>query len=112
MTDETKKLFDAPWKVCLEKRGSFYRPCVCSSDTKIASVCTKENANRLVRLPELYNALVETTYAKCYSCHIQKEQKPTTQNRSDYIESGCTFHKDNCYFQKVWELLRKVREGK
>lgn len=107
MTDETKKLFNAPWEVCLEKRGSFYRPCVVTSDTKIASVCTKENANRLARLPELYDALVPHLSATCIRCRRREcdfDFETFVQNEG----CGCC---DDGIFREHWKLLKKVRDG-
>ena len=99
MTDETKRIFDAPWEVCLEKRGSFYRPCICSSDTKIASVCTKENANRFVRLPELYDKLMWAVVQHCPDAFLALDE--------------CRLCPDKkCKYREIVELLRKVRDGK
>ena len=113
MTDETKKLFDAPWEVCLEKRGSFYRPCVVSSDTKIASVCTKENANRIAHLPELYDALQTVAYENCHMClyrHVERVSEMPSPD--DMAKTGCQISDyPHCPNKTWWELLRKVRDG-
>lgn len=107
MTDETKKLFGAPLEVCLEKRGSFYRPCICSSDTKIASVCTKENANRIARLPEMYEAMENILFTGyCLDCRIFDKLK-----RCDF-DAGCPKKNKRCPGDKAWKLLGKVRDGK
>jgi hypothetical protein len=49
----------APWEIYLEKRGSFYRPCIVAGDTKIASVSRKEDANLIKAAPKMYAALDE-----------------------------------------------------
>ena len=111
MTDETKKLFDAPWTVCLEKRGSFYRPCIVAGDTKIASVSTKENANRFVRLPELYDALKEAIEEACQDCVEETYQR--TGMLFEPSTDGCIYpERDCCPKCRSWiELLRNVRGG-
>ena len=113
MTYQTKQLFDAPLEVCLEKRGSFYRPCVVSSDTKIASVCTKEDANRFARLPELYDALVEVAYEHCQLCIYKNSESASKMPFPNDMATngGASFCFQNCPRLKHWKLLRKVRDG-
>ena len=94
MTEETKQLFSAPWELGLEKRGSFYRPCIVAGDTKIASVSSKEIAKRIAHLPELYDALQEAIKETCDNC--------------DGSLPDC---KNNCKWFNWTKLLRKVRDG-
>ena len=115
MTDETKKLLDAPWKL-YEYRDDYdhWFQVLTNGGRLIASrIVNKEDYNRLAHLPELYDALVETVYLKCFECmgglrhNIDLTQK-------DLIENGCPKqNKSNvCIYAKHIELLRKVRDGK
>jgi hypothetical protein len=111
MTDETKKLFDAPWEA---DKFVYYRPSgigeinirVKSSKNELVAgyVTTTETANRLARLPELYDALMEAAGGKCWSC--------AGANVSAILNDGCPKGNDEtCYVAKWIELLRKVRDG-
>lgn len=108
MTDETKKLFDAPWEVnaCCEIHNKNERLiCICCpSDFHIA--------NRLTRLPELYDALVETVYYKCFEC-MGGLRHNIDMTREELVKNGCPKqNKSNvCIYAKHIELLRKVRDG-
>ncbi len=59
MTDETKKLFDAPWTVTLEEiRKDTVRYDVAKSHLDLVAIdLAHEDAHRLARLPEMYEAL-------------------------------------------------------
>ena len=116
MTDETKKLLDAPWAVDEKQSETFGEVFdVMNEDLYLhyARCYDEETANRIARLPELYDALVETVYLKCFECmgglrhNIDLTQK-------DLIENGCPKqNKSNvCIYAKHIELLRKVRDGK
>ena len=104
MTDETKQLFDAPWTGGMRK-DRMAEECVVVSDhnfTIAAQVYTKEDANRLARLPELYDALVDLLIHKgCSSAKID----------------GCPLQGPawvkcrKCELLPYIELLRKVRDG-
>ena len=120
MTDETKKLFDAPWET---DKFVYYRPSgigeinirVRSSKNELVAgyVTTTETANRLARLPELYDALNKQTYYRCVDClrHTAKTIDDIPLNK-DIIESGCPKHRQDCGAFDVWLMLRKVRDGK
>lgn len=111
MTEETAQLFDAPWSVISIFPG--YDIITSGGKELFAHAYTEENAHRLARLPELYDALMETVYYKCFECmgglrhNIDLTQK-------DLIENGCPKqNKSNvCIYVKHIDLLRKVRDGK
>lgn len=106
MTEETKKIFDAPWSVTdldyVEDSEGYY---ICEAETR-------EQANRLARLPELYDALAFVLHEKCNNCYYHGTGHPNAQSLQDYIDKGCLFHHKTCDYQKAWELLKKVRDGK
>lgn len=116
MTDETKKLFDAPWKRANnlsrngsgKVRGRSQSRIVDASGRPVAYAYPtgkqKITANRLARLPELYDALVDAALGRCWAC---------SRNGSDILESGCPKKNDvTCYVSKWLDLLKKVRDGK
>ena len=116
MTEDTKKLFNAPWRTTtldyVEDADDYY-VCECQ---------TSEMANRLSRLPELYDALKKAVYANCEDClcaldEFNNGEYECDENgcvKYDLIEKGCIFKKrDCCSENRSWiELLRKVRDGK
>ena len=96
MTDETKKLFDAPWHV---ENLTFV---VSNTDGKdsISVSSDMKTANRLARLPELYDALFDAANRLCGEPKI----------RGEYACKSCVV-KDSCQVRKWYELLEKVRDG-
>lgn len=121
MTEETKKLFDAPWEA---DKFDYYHPSgigeinirVKSSKNKLVAgyVTTTETANRLARLPELYDALMVAAYEHCLVClygHVKDARhmpKPDDMSRN-----GCTLSDfPHCPNRNWWNLLKKVRDGK
>lgn len=95
MTDETKKLFDAPWRVD-NRRYPFD---VTESDGFWVCECaTLETANRLARLPELYDKLMWAVVQKCPDAFLALDE--------------CRLCPDKkCKYREIVELLRKVRDG-
>ena len=107
MTDETKRIFDAPWKVDNLKF-------IQNAKHKYLALCDeKEIVNRLARLPELYDALMETVYYKCFEC-MGGLRHNIDMTREEIVKNGCPKkNKSNvCIYVKHIELLRKVRDGK
>ena len=98
MTDETKKLFDAPWQCeCFELYDK-------DGHSIAQNIDTEENSCRLSHLPELYDALREAADGKCWSC--------AGVNVDTVLNKGCPKGDDgDCYVAKWVELLRKVRDG-
>ena len=112
MTDETKKLFDAPWEadVCCEIHDK--------NESLICICCPGEPhiANRLARLPELYDALVEAARHCCNLCHtLSGQDEPKIE---DLLKNGCPkaqyknrAHVVSCVAMEWLDLLKKVRDG-
>lgn len=101
MTDETKKLFDAPWVVdakIFETFGEVFD--VMDEDLYLhyARCYEEKTANRLARLPELYDALVYFVVNDCPHAFISNDE--------------CRLCPDKkCKSREAVELLRKVRDG-
>ena len=125
MTDETKKLFDAPWKRANnlsrngsgKVRGRSQSRIVDASDRPVAYAYPtgkqKITANRLARLPELYDALNKQAYYRCVDClRITAKTIDDIPLNKDMIECGCPRHRTDCGAFDVWQLLKKVRDGK
>ena len=118
MTEETAQLFDAPWKA---DKFVYYHPSgigeinirVQGSKNKLVAgyVTTIETANRIVRLPELYDACVEAVYYRCFDC-LGGFRHDIGLTSEDLLNDGCPKKSNNCFFLKTIDLLRKVREGK
>ena len=116
MTDATKKLFDAPWEI---------RPCNVGYDVVsaynsiaedrifVAHADSKSTANRIARLPELYDALAEATRDYCSDCVEREIRYKNIPSDYDVVISGCPSCKDGdkCPPLTWLELLRKVRNG-
>ena len=101
MTDETKKLFDAPWSAYpLDDVGDANGNFVCSCETP-------KMAHRLARLPELYDALMDAARHRCWHC--RHEDFPDFACIEDFEKNCKTV---SCGCRDWWELLRKVRDGK
>lgn len=109
MTDETKKLFDAPWTI--EEEAPFVWYCVIDSkDSVVANdVRDKKTVNRLARLPELYEELKSSSYDYCWSCLATLGIDPPT--KEELIENLCPRKPSCCDYNNRWKLLRKVRNG-
>ena len=104
MNDETKILFDAPWTGGMRKDRLSEEYVVVSDHnfTIAAHVDTKENANRLSRLPELYDALME---ALEIICGIPGE------DACDHCSNASLDLGGPCRIREWRELLQKVRDG-
>lgn len=63
-------------------------------------------------LPELYDALMETVYYKCFEC-MGGLRHNIDMTREELVKNGCPKkNKSNvCIYVKHLELLRKVRNG-
>ena len=103
MTEETKKLFNAPWITEFICDDGLY-----VSDNVARTLCQvddQKTMNRIARLPELFDALMEAACGKCWSC--------AGANVSAILNDGCPKENDKiCDVAKWIELLRKVRDGK
>lgn len=104
MTDETKKLFDAPWK--LDENENIRNA---SGELVAEGGVSVDDLRRVTHLPELYDALVVTIYGFCNNCYGEIKT-PDVPRKESFIENGCPFEYECCYAE-IWKLLRKVREG-
>lgn len=102
MTEETKQLFDAPWTVTREEiRKNTVRYCVAKSHLDLVAIdLAHEDAHRLARLPELYDALMDMATEKCNE-HAY---------RGEHACDSCVV-KEYCDVFEIFDLLKKVREG-
>ena len=110
MTDETKKLFDAPWEVDRPIIGFDYAVKNANGST-IAETSIRDLAFQFARLPELYDALAEAIREACCDCIDQVYDSPRAY---DPVLQGCLFQDKKCCEKcRSWiALLNKVREGK
>ena len=102
MTDETKRIFDAPWTVTREEiRKDTKRYAVVKNNLGyelVAIDIDKKDAHRLARLPELYDALMHFVVNDCPHAFISNDE--------------CRLCPDKkCKTREAVELLRKVRAG-
>lgn len=113
MTDETKKLFDAPWwvntvefkKELYGLGGTLHRVFTNSGELVTSWIADEKTANRLARLPELFDALLQATEDACRTCNHEKAE--------GILDRPCDdLHADECYVAEWRKLLRKVRDGK
>lgn len=111
MTDETKRLFDAPWRI-----HKTYPNFVMNPNNLIVAECGLKDANRIARLPELYDALVEAARHCCNLCHtLSGQDEPKIE---DLLKNGCPkaqyknrAHVVSCVAMEWLDLLKKVRDG-
>ena len=114
MNEETKKLFDAPWEVGVcEKGNPEFEAVFIASKTGclIGRDMEEETANRLVRLPELYDALVSVLYEDCRCCLYTYIDRCMIPDCASMIQNGCPKKEETCFYRKYWKLLKKVRDG-
>jgi hypothetical protein len=101
MTEETKKLFCAPWTFKYQVHegwGTGFELCA-TDGMGVAVSPTEEHANRLARLPELYDALMHFVVNDCPHAFISNDE--------------CRLCPDKkCKTREIIELLQKVRDGK
>lgn len=114
MSNETKAIFAAPWTIEEEAPLAWY--CVIDSkDSVVANdVRDQKTVNRLARLPELYDALMEAAYEHCRVC-IYGHAKNARQmpKPDDMARNGCTLSDfPYCPNRNWWNLLKNVRDGK
>ncbi len=114
MSKETKEIFGEPWKVTeycsgtITVRTQTDFVCRCSNNEK-----GRKYAKRIARIPELYDALNKQAYYRCVDClRITANTIDDIPLNKDMIECGCPRHRTDCGAFDVWQLLKKVREGK
>ena len=125
MTEETKKLFNAPWKLkhdysCVYRVGKKHEHDDWSEvfdvlDNKsyehFARFYDNKIAKRYMRLPELYEALIDAAYKTCHDYIYVTLKQDNVPLPNELIEKGCPM-KFECSIKKAWEVLKKVKEGK
>jgi hypothetical protein len=99
MTDETKKLFDAPWHVA---RVSTVET---EEGIEIASLSSSTDAKRIASLPEIYDYLVCASFEYCKGC------TKSFSSPDSFLSAGCAGKDGFCPAVFWWETLRKVRDG-
>ena len=114
MNKDTQQLFDAPWGVGVcEKGNPEFESVFIASKTGclIGRDMEEETANRLVHLPELYDALedaAERVCKKCVAFWFPGQKFDFPQNFADFI---CPITKAGCFCENWLNLLKKVRDG-
>lgn len=91
------------------------QPCVSARTNHTVAISFDEkDANRLARLPELYDALKDSTWEICAECiHDNfRSGRIACDEEYDFIENGCPFPEfSECVWKHCWALLKKVRNG-
>ena len=101
MTEETRKLFDAPWKSVEDKDNPFpfmhHKEIVTNNGQghTIANDIIGDDANRIARLPELYDELERMVNVECVNAC---ERHGPCDKPCDVVKPAI-------------ELLKKVRNG-
>ena len=98
MTEETAKIFNAPWKAEKYKHGKGAFVVRNNGGYLVAENISEQDAGRLARLPELYDALMEGVEIMC-----RYWNEPSMCKMCE--------HKGECIALKWKDLLRKVRDG-
>ena len=119
MTDETKKIFNAPWQKSFQDWETYKE--ITIYDSKNQPVCltrNKEMSNRIARLPELYDTLFEITIERCARCVATHANRGIQAPLGfDFFTGECPFETDKyydgdpCVWRQRWKLLQKVRDG-
>ena len=109
MTEETAQIFDAPYKV-YETRNGYNVICTNKVLPQLCWTTDKKDANRIARLPELYDALEEATHVICLRCLASNGTRPPNLA---HFKKHCGFDDDckYCTTKNYWKLLQKVRAG-
>ena len=106
----TIKLLKAPWKLQYDGEGEDMWITDNSGQTIVDFPDTPglhEQARRIEMLPELYEALLDAVWDKCYHC---RGERPLATEA--ILKHGCLYDKKDCKCLKWLDLLRKVRDGK
>ena len=105
MTDETKKLFDAPWQVW----GGGCQVCDIRGIARAYCEDIKDSA-RITSLPELYDALLHCICSSCNVCIYDHCDSPV--DCEQLLSQECTYEDSKlCFEHEARELLKKVRDG-
>ena len=97
MTDETKQIFDAPWRFCHGLNDGYGARN--NTGNLVFEFAYPQMAKRLTLLPELYDALMWATVQYCPDAFLSLDECRLCGEKK-------------CKGREAVELLRKVREGK
>ena len=98
MTNETKRIFDAPWEVADDKDEQGRYMTIDNNMACVAKESTLKDANRHASLPELYDKLMWAVVQYCPDAFLTLDE--------------CRLcHDKKCKYREIIELLRKVRNG-
>lgn len=106
MKEKTKEIFAAPWMVKYQVHECWRTDFEIGTTDgmRVAISPTEEHANRILHLPELYDALVEAAAGKCWSC--------AGESSETMLDKPCPKgHDEDCYVAKWRQVLKKVRDG-
>ena len=107
MTEETKKIFAAPWKIMPEDHGI-----VQDVNGAAVAICVSPAvANAVCRLPELYDALEQAANEFCEGCLVKHGYLDEEHSYYDLISNGCVLNAKGCKAFPWLKLLQKVRAG-
>lgn len=116
MTDETKELFDAPWSASYDGEAEMLEVYDADHDRVciIDDFADSKHAERIARLPELYDALLDLLYTGCVNCYsatyqlMAHDAAPTIEF---FLENRCPKGQRDCPYNKAWRLIKNVRDG-
>lgn len=113
MTDETRELFDAPWAILSDTDSLTFEIRNKVGESICDNILMFYDANRLARLPELYDALMEVAYEHCQLCIFKNSESASKMPSPNDMATngGASFCFQNCPRLKHWKLLKKVRDG-
>ena len=118
MNKSTKELFELPWfryddcDDCENFAGIVHS--TPNDYYPIASrINSRKMSKRFVRFPEVYDALLETLYYKCFEC-MGGLRHNIDLTREELVENGCPKKNPSavCIFCKYLKLLKTVRDAK
>lgn len=114
MTDETKKLFDAPWNASYDGEAETLEVYDADHDRVciIDDFADAKHANRIARLPELFAYLLDRVYYDCSTCYCKNTGFLLQQTMDEIIDAGCPLKRKFCDTNAVFKLLMEVRDGK
>lgn len=113
MTEETAKIFNAPWSVedngfCVSDSN---RVVLFLSDRPYGDEMDRADIHRITHLPELYEALMEAAEAVCMRCTDERTQGEVQPSADWFMDNPEFCSEKNCKYKHWWYLLRKVRDG-
>jgi hypothetical protein len=97
MTNETERIFDAPWVLFSDPDNEVFQ-IESNSGNFVAEAMMFTEAKRLTHLPELYDKLMWAAVQYCPDAFLTLDE--------------CRLcHDKKCKYREIIKLLRKVRNG-